>query len=124
MEQTHKLITEARSELLTKIVRTLALKTNEISSMIELFYDCQAQRIKFANKDRTEPPSELAEWLDFWNHAGETVINGALKRWVESPDSPAEAKWAYSQVGIVPVLASGLAAHIDVTRADSVSAVW
>jgi hypothetical protein len=118
------LITETRSELITKIVRTLNLKTHEIGEMVELYYDCQAQRIKFANKDRTEPPSELAEWLDFWNHAGETVINGALKRWVESEDSPAEAKWAYSQVGIGPVLASGLSAHIDVGKANSVSAVW
>jgi hypothetical protein len=124
MDQTHKLITEARSELLTKIVRTLALKTNEISQMVELYGDVQDLRIAHANKERTEPPSELAQWLDFWNHAGETVIANALKRWIQSDDSPAEAKWAYDQIGIGPVLASGLSAHIDVTKANSISAVW
>jgi hypothetical protein len=118
------LITETRSELITKIVRTLQLKTHEIGEMVELYYDSQHIRIQHANKERTEPPSELAEWLEFWTHAGETVIQGALKRWVESDDSPAEAKWAYDQIGIGPVLASGLAAHIDVTKADSISAVW
>jgi hypothetical protein len=118
------LITETRSELITKIVRTLNLKANEIGEMVELYYDCQHTRIQHANKDRTEPPSELAQWLDFWNHAGETVIQGALKRWVESDDSPAECKWAYDQIGIGPVIASGLAAHIDVVKAPSISAVW
>jgi hypothetical protein len=118
------LITETRSELITKIVRTLQLKTHEIGEMVELYYDSQDLRIAHANKERTEPPSELAEWLEFWTHAGETVIAGALKRWVESSDSPAEAKWAYDQVGIGPVLASGLSAHIDVTKANSISAVW
>ncbi len=118
------LITETRSELITKIVRTLQLKTNEIGEMVELYYDAQNLRIAHANKERTEPSSELAEWLEFWTHAGETVISGALKRWVESDDSPAEAKWAYQQVGIGPVIASGLSAHIDVTKAASISAVW
>jgi hypothetical protein len=118
------LITETRSELITKIVRTLQLKTNEIGEMVELYYDSQDLRISHANKKRTEPPSELAEWLQFWAHAGETVISNALKRWVESDDSPAEAKWAYDQIGIGPVLASGLSAHIDVMKANSISGVW
>jgi hypothetical protein len=118
------LITETRSELITKIVRTLALKTPEIAEMVELYYDCQGLRIQHSNRDRSEPPSELAQWLDFWNHAGELVISNALKRWVESDDSPAECKWAYEQIGIGPVIASGLAAHIDVVKAPSISAVW
>jgi hypothetical protein len=118
------LITESRNELISKIVRTLQLKENEIAEMVSLYYDCQHLRIQHANKDRTEPPSELAQWLDFWNHAGEVVISSALKRWIESDDSPAECKWAYDQIGIGPVIASGLAAHIDVTKAPSISAVW
>ena len=92
--------------------------------MVELYYDSQDLRIAHANKERTEPPSELAEWLQFWTHAGETVINGALRRWIESNESPLEAKWAYDQVGIGPIIASGLAAHIVPEKAKSVSAVW
>jgi hypothetical protein len=118
------LITETRSELINKIVRTLALKTHEIGEMVELYYDSQSLRIAHANKERTEPPSELAGWLEFWSHAGETVITGALRRWIESEESPPEAKWAYDQVGIGPIIASGLAAHIIPEKANTVSAVW
>jgi hypothetical protein len=118
------LITETRSELITKIIRTVNLKTQEIAEMVELYYDCQDLRIAHANKERTEPPSELVEWLDFWMKAGERVIQAKLTQWVEGEDSPPEAKWAYDQIGIGPVIASGLSAHIDVAKAESISAVW
>src|SRR4029077_19936483 len=118
------LITETRSELLTKIVKTLALKSHEIGEMVELYYDSQHLRIQHANKERTEPPSELAEWLDFWTHAGESVISGALKRWILSDESPPETRWAFDQIGIGPVIAAGLAAHIDIEKAVTISSVW
>ena len=51
------LITETRSELITKIIRTLSLKSNEIGEIVELYYDVQHLRIAHANKERTEPPS-------------------------------------------------------------------
>ena len=46
---------ETRSELLTKIVKTLAIKSGEISEMVELYFDCQDFRIRNANRgtDRT-----------------------------------------------------------------------
>jgi hypothetical protein len=118
------LITESRSELIRKIIRTLELKADEIAEIVELYYDCQDLRIAHANKDRTEPPSELVSWLDFWLRQGETVITGKLQNWVLSGDSPPEAKWAYSQIGIGPIIAAGLAAHINVEKAQSISAVW
>ena len=115
---------ETRSELLTKIVKTLAIKSSEVGEMVELYYDCQDLRISHANKERTEAPSELAEWLDSWMHAGETVIKNKLDQWVRSEDSPPEAKWAYEQIGIGPVIASGLSAYIDVARAPYPSSLW
>jgi hypothetical protein len=118
------LITETRSELINKIIRTLELQTHEIAEIVELYYDCQKLRIAHANKERSEAPSELVQWLDFWMHAGESVIQAKLRKWVQSEHSPAEAKWAYDQVGIGPVIAAGLAAHIDIEKANSISAVW
>lgn len=119
-----ELITETRSELITKIIKTVNLKTNEIAEMVELYYDCQNLRIAHANRERTEPASELVEWLQFWMAAGEKVIQAKLNHWVESDDSPPEAKWAYNQVGIGPVIASGLSAHIDVTKCENISGLW
>jgi hypothetical protein len=77
-----------------------------------------------ANKERTEAPRELTEWFNKWLAIGESVITSKLKVWVLGKKSPAEAKWAYDQIGIGPILAAGLAAHIDPEKAQSVSAVW
>ena len=115
---------ETRNELLTKIVKTLTIKSSEIAEMVELYYDCQDFRIRNANRERTEAPSELAEWLDSWMGAGETVIKNKLNQWVKSEESPLECKWAYDQIGIGPVIASGLSAYIDVARAPYPSSVW
>jgi hypothetical protein len=118
------LLNETRSELLDKIIRTLELQTHEIADVVELYYDCQKLRIAHANKERSEAPSELVQWLDHWMRYGENVIAGKLKKWVESSQCPAEAAWAYEQIGIGPVIAAGLAAHIDVSKANSISALW
>ena len=76
------------------------------------------------NKERTEAPNQLTEWFFKWLLLGEHVITAKLKQWVTSNRSPAEAKWAYDQVGIGPIIAAGLAAHIDPVKAESPSAVW
>jgi hypothetical protein len=116
--------TETRNELVNKIIKTYELDTKDIADAVELYYDAQKLRIMHANKERSEGPDELVTWFAYWLAMGESVIAGKLKNWVESVKSPAEAKWAYAQVGIGPVIASGLSAHIDVTKADSISAVW
>ena len=119
-----ELFNEIRNELIKKIIESADLKANEIAEIVELYYDCQDLRISHSNKERTEPPSPMVEWLDFWLKIGEKVIHSKLGKWVESDDSPPEAKWSYAQVGIGPVIASGLCAHIDVSKADTVSALW
>src|SRR5206468_11119604 len=109
-----ELITETRNELIQKIIRTVNLKTKEIAEVVELFYDTQNLRIAHANKERTEPPSELVEWLQCWMGVGERVIQTKLANWVESEEALPEARWASEQIGIGPVIGSGLAAHMDV----------
>jgi hypothetical protein len=115
---------ETRNVLIDKIIKTYELDTKDIADVVELYYDCQELRIKHANRERSEGPGELVSWIAYWLELGEKVVAGKLKNWVLSTQSPAEAKWAYSQVGIGPIIAAGLSAHIDVTKADSVSAVW
>jgi hypothetical protein len=50
----------------------------------------------------------------------EELIKTGLDRWSDS----GLAAWAKGQVGIGPVLAAGLAAHIDIGRAPTAGAVW
>jgi hypothetical protein len=133
---------ETRNELIDKIIKTYELTSEDIAETVELYYECQKLRIMHANKEPSEAaklramhkekkkkkdsdePSTMAEWFDKWLKFGEAVMHGKLKQWVESAESPQETKWAYDQDGIGPVLAAGLAAHIDVTKAASISSLW
>jgi hypothetical protein len=117
-------IIETQTLLVDKIIKAYELETKDVADAVELYYDAQKLRIMHGNKERSEGPGELVTWFSYWLELGEKVIQGKLKKWVESEKSPAEAKWAYEQHGIGPVIAAGLAAHIDVTKAASVSAVW
>src|SRR5215471_4037519 len=117
-------LNETRSVLVDKIIKEYNLHSQDVAEAVELYYDAQKLRIMHANKERTEGPGELANWFHYWLELGEKVIQGKLKKWEEGPQAPVEAKWSYDQVGIGPVIAAGLAAHIDVTKADSISALW
>jgi hypothetical protein len=120
----HKLRREHRNELLDRIIKSLELDTKDIPDVVELYYDCQKLRMMHRNKERTEGAGQLVGWLAKWLTDGEDLIHGKLEDWIESDKSPQEARWAYSQIGIGPVIASGLAAHIDVTKAVHPSSVW
>jgi hypothetical protein len=115
---------ETRNVLVDKIVKAYDLEAKDIADAVSLYYDAQHLRIQHANKERSEGPGELVSWFAYWLDIGESVIANKLKKWIERDSSPVEAKWAYDQIGIGPVLAAGLAAHIDVTKADSISSLW
>ena len=115
---------ETRNVLIDKLIRAYEIDTEDIADCVELYYDAQDLRIAHANKERSEGPGELKSWFAYWLQIGESVIKSKLDNWVNSKKSPPEAKWAYSQVGIGAIIASGLAAHIDVARANTVSSLW
>jgi hypothetical protein len=115
---------ETRNVLIDKIIKTYELDAKDIADAVELYYDCQELRIKHANRERTEGVGTLVSWIAYWLGLGEKVLTAKLKDWVLSSESPPEAKWAYEQIGIGPIIAAGLAAHIDLTKADSISALW
>ena len=137
MNRTDDLTRETRNVLVDKILKAYTLEAKDIADAVELYYDCQKLRIIHANKERTEGPPHpdestltapeelpLKNWLARYLQIGEQVIAGKLLQWVLSDDSPQVAKWAYDQVGIGPIIASGLAAHIDLTKASNPSSVW
>jgi hypothetical protein len=121
---TPEMVSATRNELIDALMKAYELETPDVASAVELYYDAQQLRIQHANKKRTEPPRTLNKWMDKWLGLGEIFFGGKLKQWVLSDRAPAEAKWALDQVGIGHILAAGLAAHIDVEKAQSPSAVW
>lgn len=119
-----EVIKETESVLIDKIIKTYELKKEQIAEGVELYYDSQKLRIMHANKLRSEGESELATWFFKWLGLGEKVLHKKLENWVKGPESSEETKWALSQDGIGPIIAAGLAAHIDVERARTVSSLW
>jgi hypothetical protein len=114
---------EITGQYASKILKSHKLQSDDISRAVQIYYEAQGLRMAYSNKSRTKS-NELTEWFDGWLGTGEHTIQPMLTRWVKSDDAPAEAQWAYLQMGIGPVIAAALSAHIDVTPADSASAVW
>jgi hypothetical protein len=128
LEIVKNLRAETKNILIDKLLKTYELKSHEIAEAVELYYDAQKLRIMHGNKISSEKtdelPSEIAMWFAHWLDLGEGLIKSKLQVWVEGPESPPVAKWSYAQVGIGPVIAAGLAAHIDLSRARHASSVW
>lgn len=113
-----------RNPIVEKIEESYELEQSEIGHCVELYYDAQSLRIRHANKERTEQRGVLSQWLAEWLGQGEKQIYHKLHQWIESERPSPEAKWAYSQIGIGPVIAAGLSAYVDVARSRTISSLW
>ena len=66
-------------------------------------------------------PHELIAWLAEQDRVVEKQIKRALDEW---SDALPAARWAKSIIGVGPVIAAGLAAHIDISKCGTVSQIW
>lgn len=94
------------------------LSPNEARFLVDSYYAIQAYRIRSGNQIRalseSAEPHELLRWM-YGNTEGlEKNIQKALDAF--SKNHPV-GQWLRAVPGIGPVLASGLIAHIDITKA-------
>ncbi len=93
--------------------------------MVDAYYAMQENRIHAANQVRalTESgePADVLAWLMEQNAALEKDVAKALDAY--SGAHPV-GKWMRSVKGIGPVIAAGLLAHIDITKAPTVGHIW
>jgi hypothetical protein len=104
---------------------SLTLSEAEARFLVDAYYMAQANRIRTDHQIRqlakgSEPHSVL-DWFTMQDALLETQIRRALDAY--SDNKPLGA-WARSVVGIGPVIAAGLLAHIDITRAPTVGHIW
>ncbi len=66
-------------------------------------------------------PHELIAWLAEQDRVVEKQIKRVLDEW---SDTLPAARWAKSILGVGPMIAAGLAAHIDISRCRTVGQVW
>lgn len=118
--------TPAVEHLARDIMTAIAsLSVDEARYLVDTYYELQHYRIASMAQIRGlregEEPHSIMRWLLAQNTTLETQTKRALDRWSETRT---EGRWAKSIVGIGPVLASGLLAHIDIAKAPTVGHIW
>lgn len=117
-------------EAVKRLSRDLARAARDMSRaearyLVDIYYQVQEHRIATTAQTRTlaegSEPSELSTWVSeqFW--VVESGIKRALDHWT---DAHPVGQWSRLIVGIGPVLAAGLLAHIDIERAPTVGHIW
>lgn len=101
------------------------LSHDEARFLVDSYYQMQKDRIRSSHQMRAlsesgEPHSVLA-WLGEQSGDLEKQLQRALGKYAEGHVAGA---WSLSVCGIGPVIAAGLLAHIDITKADTVGSIW
>lgn len=102
-----------------------SLSRGEARFLVDTYYQLQENRKRDENQVRSlasagEPHAVLA-WLATQSRTLENQVKRALNAY--SAADPL-GQWARDQVGIGPVIAAGLLAHIDVAKAPTAGHVW
>jgi hypothetical protein len=101
------------------------LSSGEVRFLVDYYYQLQEDRIRSAHQVRTleeaGEPNQVIGWLGENTAILERNIKSALDTYT---DSHPVGRWSKSIVGIGPIIAAGLLAHIDITKAPTVGHVW
>lgn len=93
---------------------------DEARFLVDAYYQMQENRIRSSlqvrDLSKAGEPHAVLEWLAKQNEVLEGQIKRALERYVEGD---AIGAWMLSIVGIGPVIAAGLLAHIDIHKAKT-----
>jgi transposase len=133
MKRTHGVLTADdivvidEIEQLTDQVRHQAssMGAQEVRYLVDTYYQMQDRRKASANQERAlneaNEPIALTDFFVALDSFSERKIKQMLQAYAEGKQ---DATWAMSIRGIGPVLAAGLAAHIDITQAPTVGHIW
>jgi hypothetical protein len=117
----------ASVQILTRDLRAAArtLTHDEARFLVDAYYMMQEQRKRSDNQIRalsgTGEPHDVLGWFAKQADRLESAVKVSLD--VYSANN-AVGRWARTQVGIGPVLAAGLLAHIDIERANTAGKIW
>ena len=103
------------------------LTASEARWLVDYYYAIQGYRIQATGQERAVEqqadagPDVIVGWLGNGMKQMENRIQKALDIY---SDASVPGVWAKSIIGIGPVIAAGLLAHIDITRAPTVGHIW
>ena len=117
--------TESSVVKLSKDLRQAAatISSTEARFLVDAYYQMQDKRIRSNNQLRQMPdePHEVLGWLAEQSTILENNVKGALD--VYSKYHPIGER-IRTVVGVGPVIAAGLLAHIDIHKAKTAGALW
>lgn len=97
----------------------------EVRYLVDTYYQMQERRKASTNQERglneAGEPIALTDFFVALDSFSETKLRHILQAYAEGK---AAAIWAMSIPGIGPVIAAGLSAHIDITKAPTVGHIW
>lgn len=112
---------------LTRDLRNAAkiLSDHEARFLVDAYYSMQEDRIRAAHQQRTlsegGEPADIMAWLLEQREILEKQVARALDAY---SGANAVGAWMRSISGIGPVIAAGLLAHIDITKAPTAGHIW
>ena len=106
-------------------VQAQQMGPQEVRFLVDTYYQVQQRRIASANQERsvekTEEPVAMLNFIGDLDKHYERKVLQMLQAYAQNND---ESLWAMSITGIGPVLAAGLASHIDITKAPTAGHIW
>lgn len=104
---------------------SVSLSANEARFLVDQYYTMQEDRKRAYNQERAldeaGEPTSVIGWLAEQSQSLEKQIARALDAY--SASTPLGV-WARSVDGIGPIIAAGLMAHIDITKAPTAGHIW
>lgn len=101
------------------------LEPSEARYLVDAYYVVQDYRKRADNQvraaDEAEEPHEVIGWHAAQTRTWENQIRAALDSYSHAQEL---GQWARSILGIGPVIAAGLLAHIDLNKAPTVGHIW
>lgn len=103
----------------------VTLSPDEARFLVDAYYMMQDDRKRAHNQIRalseSGEPHDVIQWLATQSSTLEKQIARALDKYSASQSI---GQWAREVKGVGPVIAAGLMAHIDITRAPTVGHIW
>jgi hypothetical protein len=97
-----------------------SMTIDEARFLVDAYYQLQHNRILADNqtrsKDESREPHEVLKWLASQNDVLEQQVKRSLDKWTDANNV---GVWLKEITGIGPVIAAGLLAHIDITKAPT-----
>lgn len=112
---------------LTKDIREAAknLTDDEARFLVDLYYQIQDFRIGAASQVRSMEKTQEPVFVLTWSRDTMETIEKEIRFWLKKyAERKPLGEWAMNICGIGPVLAAGLMAHIDITKAPTVGHIW